>query len=85
MTAFRRNRALRGRIAPVPGGIGNSIAIFSARVVSATEEVRRRGAEGGRIKEDTPAFIEYYRLEVLWNKKRKGTWVRWARGMFRHC
>lgn len=40
VTSFRRNRALRGRIAPFPGAEGNSVAIFRARVASATEEVR---------------------------------------------
>jgi len=39
VTSFRRNRALRGRIAPYPGADGNSVAIFRARVASATEEV----------------------------------------------
>lgn len=39
VTSFRRNRALRGRIAPFPGAEGNSIAIFRARVVGVTEEV----------------------------------------------
>lgn len=39
VTSFRRNRALRGRIAPFPGAEGNSVAIFRARVASATEEV----------------------------------------------
>ncbi|CAB1108973.1 unnamed protein product [Ectocarpus sp. CCAP 1310/34] len=38
VTSFRRNRALRGSIAPFPGARGNSVAIFSARVVSAVEE-----------------------------------------------
>ncbi|CAN0130602.1 unnamed protein product, partial [Hapterophycus canaliculatus] len=38
VTSFRRNRALRGRIAPFPGAEGNSIAIFRARVVGVTEE-----------------------------------------------
>lgn len=42
VTSFRRNRALRGRIAPFPGAEGNSVAIFRARVASATEEVRVR-------------------------------------------
>lgn len=70
VTAFRRNRALRGRIAPVPGGIGNSIAIFSARVVSATEEVRvgRRG-EREPIEQDMltcrALLNEYYRLSPV--------------------
>lgn len=64
VTAFRRNRALRGRIAPFPGAIGNSIAIFSARVVSATEEVRGERGEkasdpalatsGGKIRIEHP-------------------------------
>lgn len=43
VTSFRRNRALRGRIAPFPGAEGNSVAIFRARVASATEEVRMCG------------------------------------------
>ncbi|CAM9656726.1 unnamed protein product [Pylaiella littoralis] len=38
VTSFRRNRALRGSIAPFPGAKGNSIAIFRARVASAKEE-----------------------------------------------
>lgn len=42
IAAFRRNRALRGRIAAYPGAEGNYVAIFSARVVSATEEVKKQ-------------------------------------------
>ncbi|CAN0211163.1 unnamed protein product [Ascophyllum nodosum] len=38
VTAYRRNLALRGRIAPFPGARGNHMAIFSARVASAIEE-----------------------------------------------
>ncbi|CBN75357.1 conserved unknown protein [Ectocarpus siliculosus] len=38
VTSFRRNRALKGSIAPFPGARGNSVAIFSARVASAVEE-----------------------------------------------